>query len=354
MKAGLIGLPRSGKSTVFAAATGVHVDPYAASEVRHGIVRVPEPRLEYLTRLHNPKKVTQTVVEFIDFPGCSLDDPKGQDELRRMLPTIRLVDLLVVVVREFPDPAVPAHRERINPEEDVAAVLDEFVFADLYTVTTRIERIEAALRKPTRTHEHEKKELALLQRCRQALESNEPISGVMTGAEDERLVSSFAFLTHKPVVCVCNVGDDQAGATRSFGGAHVRATVTLSAAIEAEIATLDPSDRGAFLKDLGLAEAGRDRLIRTCYEAAGLISFLTMGPDEVRAWSIPRGATAVEAAAKIHTDLAHGFIRAETVSYDDLVANGDMKGARAAGKVRKEGKTYIVADGDILNILSSA
>jgi len=162
------------------------------------------------------------------------------------------------------------------------------------------------------------------------------------------------YLTEKPLICVRNVSDGQVTSTAPLKAAHAADSFVLSASIEAEIATLDPADRVAFLADLGVQASARDRLVQTCYTALGLISFLTMGADELRAWTIPKGSTAVEAAGKIHTDFARGFIRAETVAYDDLVAHQDMKGARAAGKVRKEGKTYVVADGDILNILASA
>jgi len=168
------------------------------------------------------------------------------------------------------------------------------------------------------------------------------------------MVSSFAFVTEKPMICVRNVSDDQAAGAPPLNVEHVVAEISLCAALEAEIAALDPADRPAFLADLGLGEPARDRLIRSCYDACGLISFLTMGADEVRAWTIPKGATAVEAAGKIHTDLARAFVRAETVAYADLVSLKDMRGVKAAGKVRKEGKAYVVSDGDILNILANA
>jgi ribosome-binding ATPase YchF (GTP1/OBG family) len=210
------------------------------------------------------------------------------------------------------------------------------------------------MKKPSKTHDQEKREQALLTKCREALESEKPLSSVLTHEEDRKQLASFAFLSEKSIVCVKNVSDDRANESAAFTLPHVADSITLSASIEAEIAALDPSERIAFLQDLGLAAPARDRLIRACYHAGGLISFLTMGPDEVRAWTVPAGGTAVDAAAKIHTDLANNFIRAETVSYDDLVAHSDMKGAKAAGKVRKEGKHYIVKDGDIMNILANA
>ena len=354
MKVALIGLPQSGMSTVFSAVTGVAVDPYASPGPRQAVVKVPEPRLAYLTELCHPKKITETTIEIVDVPGCSLADAKGQEDWRRLLPTVRKADLLVVVLRDFESADVPARAGGNAPETDFAAVWDELIFADLDTVTTRVEKLEHALRKPTRTHDTEKHELALLERCREALESEAPLSSVIQKEEERKLMGGFAFLTEKPVVCVRNVGDDRAASAEELRFDHVAASLTLSASIEAEIAELDADDRAAFLADLGLKEPARDRLIRSCYRAGGLISFLTMGPEEVRAWTIRQGDTAVEAAARIHTDIARGFIRAETVAYDDLVANTDMKGARAVGKVRAEGKTYVVQDGDILLILCSA
>ena len=353
MHAAIIGLPQSGKSTVFAAVTGKTVDPYAPPEPRRALAHVPDPRLAFLTGLCNPKKVTEETMEFLDVPGFSLDTPKGQDDWRRMLPTVRLADLLVVVVRAFESDSVPPYRGRIDPAADFAEVWDELIFADLETVTNRTAKVEAALKKPSKSHDAEKHELALLTRCREALEEGTPLSTVITSEEDRKLVRSFAFLTELPLVCVLNVADDQVATTAPLELEHVSASLVLSAEIEAEIMALDEKDRAAFVADLGLAEPARARLIRACYKAGGLISFLTMGPLEVRAWSVPLDATAVQAAGKIHTDLARGFIRAETIAFDELVAQGDMKNAKAAGKVRKEGKNYIVQDGDVMLILAS-
>ena len=354
MKVAILGLPKSGKSTVFAAATGLTVDPYAPPEARHAVVRVPDRRLDYLTKLYNPKKVTEATIEIIDLPGHSLHDPKGRDDWRKQLSTVRQAELLVVVIRDFENPTVPAYRDRIDAQADFETVWGEMMFSDLETVTTRVDRLEKSLKKPSPTHDAEKHEMALLTRCRVALEAEKPLSTVITAENDRRIVSSFGFLTEKPLICVRNVSDGQVTSTAPLKAAHAADSFVLSASIEAEIATLDPADRVAFLADLGVQASARDRLVQTCYTALGLISFLTMGADELRAWTIPKGSTAVEAAGKIHTDFARGFIRAETVAYDDLVAHQDMKGARAAGKVRKEGKTYVVADGDILNILASA
>lgn len=354
MKAMIVGLPQSGKSTLFNAVTGRPADPFAPPEVRPAMVSVPDDRLQTLAKICNPKKVVQATIEFVDVPGCAPDDSHGRDAWRRLLPTVRQADVLVVVARDFADDAVPSYKNRVDAAADFSLFWEELIFADLDAVTTRIERLEAALKKPTKTHELERRELELLTRCGATLEGEKPLSEVVTTEEDRRLVSSFAFLTQKPVICLRNVSDDSLRSSEPLVIAHARNSLVLSASLEAEIAALDPEDRAAFLADYGLESPARDRLIRSCYQACGLISFLTMGPDEVRAWTIREGSTAVEAAGKIHTDIARGFIRAETVSYDDLTAHDDLKGARSAGKVRAEGRAYVVADGDILNILTSA
>jgi len=354
VKVALVGPPKSGKSSLFSAVTGAPMDPYAPPEIVHAVIKVPEPRLAYLVGLYKPKKTTEATIEFVDVPGAALDDAKGRDAWRRLLPEVRQAEAIVVVVREFANASVPAYRDRVDPKSDFDATWDELMFSDLESVTTRIDRVEKALKKPTKMHEQEKRELALLTRCRDALESGKPLSAVLTNEDEKKLVASFAFLSEKPLVCVRNVDDDRAGSTEPLAVEHAVASLVLSASIEAEIAVLEPGDRQTFLEELGLREPARDRLIRSCYTACGLISFLTMGADEVRAWTIRKGATAVEAAGKIHTDLAQSFVRAETVSYDDLLAHRDLRGARAAGKVRKEGRAYVVADGDILNILATA
>ncbi len=354
MNVALIGLPQSGKSTVYSAVTGRPIDPYAQPEINRTMVNVPDERLAFLASLWNPKKIVEAMIQFVDIPGCSLADAKGQEDWRKLLPEVRKADLLVVVVRDFENATVPAYKDRIEPKSDFEAVWEELIFADLDTVTTRTERLEAASKKPTKTQEADKREMAILLRCKDALEAEQPLSTVIQTEEDRRLVSNFGFLTEKPLVCVRNVSDDQATDAQGLDVGHVVESLALSASIEAEIASLDSEDRVAFLQDFGLESPARDRLIRVCYTGVGMISFLTMGDDEVRAWSVTKGSSALEASGKIHTDIARGFIRAETIAYADLVEHKDVKGVKASGKVRKEGKTYIVQDGDILNILSSA
>ncbi|GIK17015.1 MAG: ribosome-binding ATPase YchF [Planctomycetota bacterium] len=350
MKVALVGLPQSGKSTLYAAATGQRQDPFAAPAVHRAVVKVPDPRLDTLAQLYNPKKYTEATIEFHDVPGISLADAAGVGEFRRLLPDIRACDVLMLVLRDFHREDVPAYKDRVNPEADFAELWGELIFADLDAVTTRVERLQKSLQKPSKTHDQDQRELNVLLPCKEALENERPLSTVLQSAEDRKIVASFGFLTEKPLVAVRNVSDDRIAEPDRALSPHARHNLTVCAAAEAEIAALDPAERGPFLADLGIEVPAKDRLLRACYESAGLISFLTMGPDEVRAWPIPKGATAVEAAGRIHSDLARGFIRAETVAYDDLVAHHDLKGARAAGKVRQEGKTYVVSDGDILNI----
>ncbi|MCP4248134.1 MAG: redox-regulated ATPase YchF [bacterium] len=350
MRAALIGLPQSGKSTVFTAATGLVAPPGETQREHFGTVHVPEPRLKFLADLSKSKKVTEASFEFVDIPGFSLGDPHGQEELRKHLPTVRQSDVLVAVIRDFEDELVPAHRDRVDAEADLAELWDEFLFADLLTVSNRIEKLEKSLSKPTGTHDQEKRELGLLERCRQGLEEGQALAEIIANADEARLVSSFAFLTEKPLVVVYNVSEDRAAEPARTPPPHVVATLNLCAKTEAEIAQLDPPDRVAFLEDLGLETPARDRLIRVCFDALGLIVFLTTGPEETRAWEVLKGTPAREAAGKIHTDLARGFIRAETVAYDDLVEAGDFRSAKAAGKVRQEGKAYVVQDGDVLYI----
>lgn len=347
MRAAFVGPPLSGKSTLFRAVTGQPQSAHFETSERLAVVKVPDKRLEWLNDKYNPRKMVPATMEFLDVPGFSHATAQQQAEFRKCLPDIRKCDALVAVVRAFENPAVPPYRDRVNAQADLQELMAELAFCDLEQVTTRIERLEAALKKP-RSHDQEKRELELMHRLREALESDKPVTSAIHTDEERKTLASFAFLTELPLVVVINVSEDQASAPPPFTYPHAKATIALCAEMEDQIAQLDPADRQSFLDDLGVSEPARDRLIRTCYEAAGLISFLTVGDDEVRAWSIPRGTKAIEAAGKIHTDIARGFIRAETVAFNDLYAAGDMKEAKAAGKVRLEGKDHIVQDGDVI------
>ena len=349
MKFAIIGPPQSGKSTLFSAITGQPLDT-AHGRVEHiATVNVPDARLDFLAELYKPKKYTPAHLEFVDIPGVSLADAGGPVEFRKTMNTVRRCDGIVMVVRGFASDSVVQYRDRINPKADVDELHSELIFADLEQVMTRIEKLEKSTQKPTKTRDAELRELAMMQRVKDALEKEHPVSGAIQNEEERGIAGSFGFLTLKPVIVVVNVGEDDVAKPAPFNHEHARATIALAAEIEAEISQLEESDRPTFLADLGLAEPARTRLITTCYEAVGLLSFLTCGEDEVRAWTIFKDTEAVEAAGKIHSDIQRGFIRAETVAFDDLKSAGDMRAAKAANKVRLEPKHYIVKDGDIIN-----
>lgn len=349
MKFAIIGPPQSGKSTLFAAITGQAIDPSHAPAERLASVLVPDDRLDYLAALYKPKKYTPAHLEFVDIPGVSLAEPYGPKEFRRTMDTARRCDGIVMVVRAFESDSIVKYRDRIDPKADVDELHAELIFADLEQVVARIEKLEKSTQKPTKTRDAELRELAFMRRAHEALEKESPVASAIHNDEERGIATSFGFLTQKPVIVVINVGEGDIAKPPFFTHEHARATTALAAEIEAEISQLEEKDRPAFLADLGITEPARTRLIRTCYDAVGLISFLTCGEDEVRAWTIAKGTTAVDAAGKIHSDIQRGFIRAETVAFADLKAAGDMRGAKSANKVRLEPKHYVVQDGDIIN-----
>lgn len=350
MRIALVGFPYCGKTTLFSAISGLGRDHLRPGEETLAAVKVPDPRLDFLEALYNPKKRTEATIEFVDLPAGG--DAEERAGLERHLPALRQADALLIVLRGFASDAVPLHRGRIDPRDDLNQVRQEMLLADLVICSNRVERLEGALKKPSRERDQLKAELDLLVACRAALENEQPLSTVLQRPEDEKMVRSFGFLTQKPSVAVVNVGEADAGKPTPFNDEHAQ-TFAACATVEADIMQLEPAERPAFLAEYGISEPVRDRIIRACYAALGMISFLTCGEDEVRAWPIPRGATAVEAAGKIHTDLARGFIRAETVAFEDLKAAGTMREAKAANKVRQEPKHYVVQDGDIINIKHS-
>ncbi|HAU36892.1 MAG TPA: redox-regulated ATPase YchF [Phycisphaerales bacterium] len=351
MRVALIGPVQSGKSTLFAAvaaAGGSHVDLSRPDQPHLAVVKVPDERLVWLTEQYHPQKTTPAELEFLDLPGFDLSDEAGRNRAKTHWPAMRNSDMLVLVVRAFEGAAVAAYRGRVDPQADVQELLAELLFADLDQVTGRIAKLEASIKKPTAKRDEYLRELELMKRLEAALEAEKPISEAIHSDAEGKLVRSFAFLSQKPLLVVKNLSEGavRGASEEAVGGVEC---LPLSAKIEEEIAELPSEERGVFLADLGVSESARDRLIRACYRKLNLVSFLTTGEDEVRAWTIPAGADAVTAAGEIHSDIARGFIRAETVSYDDLRAAGDMKAAKAAGKIRLEGKTYVVRDGDIIN-----
>lgn len=367
LRAALIGFGSSGKTTLFQLMTSVR-DPGRAAHGKGdpsiGISKVPDERLDRLTAMYNPRKQVPAMVELSDLaaPGRVAGAQSLVD-----VAAYKNADALVHVLRGFDDPSIPHPSGSVNPSRDAQAMEDELVLADLGVAERRLERLEKDLKK-NRSTELER-ERDVLNQIRAALEGGRPLRALGTegelSADDLRRLRGFQFLSAKPLLMVINLDETtltsgRAGAMQlgrvaettgltSFLARAGTAAVAVCAKIELEIAQLEPTDARAFLSDLGLAESGLDRVIRASYELLGYISFFTVGEDECRAWSIPRGTPAQLAASEIHSDIARGFIRAEVVAYDALVSRGSMGACRDRGEVRLEGKEYSVADGDIIN-----
>ena len=351
MQVSLLGLMQSGKSTILSAISGKQIPPGGAMGIEEAIVAVPDERLDWLTKLYKPKKTVRATVDVLDVPGFDFTSDHGRAAARRLIGQIRTVDMLVFVVRAFENPAAPTYRGSVDPRRDLAELRTEVLLADLELVTTRIEKLEKQVMKPTKTQAHDKVELALQKRLQEAIEAEKPISSVVETDDERAMIKSLGFLTLKPIAVVVNVGEDELDRKIDLSGVIDDSVpvVTLSAKIELELAQLDEESRKAFMSDLGIQESAAGKFVNICYAATGLISFLTVGDDEVRAWPIKKGTIAVDAAGKVHSDIKRGFIRAETMAYDDIKALGDEKAVKAAGKMRLEGKEYVVKDGDIIN-----
>jgi ribosome-binding ATPase len=351
MKAALVGLSQSGKSTILSAISGKAMPQAGTVAIEEAIVPVPDERIEWLKELYKPKKTTYGTLDCLDVPGFNFTDEHGRAAARKLIAKIRTVDMLVLVVRAFASDEVAMYRDSVNPARDLEELKTEFLLADLELVLTRIENLEKQVNKPSKTQSNDKAELALQKRLQEALESEKPISSVISSEAERTIVKSLGFLTLKPMVVVVNTGEGQSGEKSDLGkmvGSYVP-MITFSASLEKELSELDVESRKEFMADLGISESAISKFVNSCYSALGLISFLTSGPDEVRAWPILKGTPAVEAAGKIHSDIKRGFIRAETIAFEDIKALGDEKAVKAAGKARLEGKEYIVEDGDIIN-----
>jgi len=350
LKVALLGLLQSGKSTILSAISGKKIPPIGSTAIEEAIVPVPDERLDWLTEYYKPKKTTYATVDCLDLPGFNFTDEHGRSAARRLINQIRTVELLVLVVRSFEDSAVPAYRNKVNPARDLAELKTEMLLADLELVATRIEKLEKQVHKPTKTQSQDKAELALQEKLQQAIESEKPISSAIETETERELIKSLGFLTLRPIVAAVNVSEDQLNEKFDFSG-EIDGSVPLiamCAKLEHELAQLDAESRAEFMADLGIAESAASKFVKSCYSALGLISFLTMSPDELRAWPIKQGTIAHDAAGKVHTDMKRGFIRAETFAFDDLKEAGSEKALKAAGKIRLEGKDYIVQDGDII------
>jgi ribosome-binding ATPase len=366
MQIAIVGLAGSGKTTVFNTLTRGHAETggYGALQLNVGVVKVPDPRLDKLAEVFKPKKIVQADITYVDLPAppASSEGHVGTDELpAEHMARLREADALIHVVRAWDDPAHPHPAGSVDATRDIEQLDLEFMLADLAMAERRLERLRSSGRHGTAAErEAAEREEVVVERVHAALQAGSPIRDLELDVDDAKSIRGFRFLTEKPVLVVLNVGEaDLATApaiVARIGGAypHRHALVeALSARIEMELGELGPDEAAAFMDELGIAESGLDRVIALSYRLLGLVSFLTAGPDEVRAWPIPDGSTAVDAAAAIHTDLARGFIRAETVRYEDLVELGSMAEARKHGKLRSEGKTYRVRDGDVLEILFS-
>ena len=366
MQIAIVGLAGSGKTTVFNTLTRGHAETggFGGMELHVGVVKVPDERLDKLAVIFKPKKVVQADVTYVDLPAppASSEGHVGTEDLpAEHLARLRDSDALLHVVRAFEDASNPHPEGSVDPARDIDRLDTEFILADLALVDRRLERLKTSGRHGTQAErESNEREEAILVRLKAALESGSPIRDVDLEPEEEKAIRGFRFLTQKPVLVLLNVGEgDIAGAgervkTVAAAYDHRNALIdALSAKIEMELGELEPDEAAVFMEELGIAESSLDRVIALSYRLLGLISFLTAGPDEVRAWPIRDGSNAVDAAGAIHTDLAKGFIRAETVAYDDLLTLGSMAEAKKAGKLRSEGKTYRVRDGDVVEILFS-
>ncbi len=366
MQIAIVGLAGSGKTTVFNTLTrgNVQTGGFGGLELHVGVVKVPDPRLDRLAEIFHPRKVIHADVTYVDLPAppASSDGRVGTEELpAEHLARLRDADALLHVVRDWDDPALPHPAGAVDAARDLEQLDLEFVLADLAVVDRRLERLRGAGRHGTPAErEANEREAVLLDRLRARLVAGHPIRDEVLDADEERSLRGFRFLTQKPVLVLLNVGERDLAtapgrvADIASGYPHRHALVdSLSARIEMELGQLEAEEAAAFGAELGITESSLDRVIGLSYRLLGLISFLTAGPDEVRAWPVPGGSTAVDAAAAIHTDLARGFIRAETVAYEDLLATGSTAEARRHGKLRSEGKTYRVRDGDVLEILFS-
>ena len=339
MRVGHVGFAGSGKSTLFQLLTGTASDPAKVHSGQVGVAVLADSRLDFLATLHNPKKVTPATVEFLDTPGL-LPGTHGDNPQRLAL--IREGDALLVVLAGFAGG---------DPATELAAFHDEMLFADLSVVTNRAERLEANVKKHRPDWEQQEKELALVKRIQMTLEEGKFVASLGLSADEKKPLRSFGLLTDKPQVVVLNTVQGQAipDALRD----RAPAALAIDAKLELDLAALDPQECAAFMADLQVTELGRDRIIRAAYDAVGIITFFTAGEPEVRGWNLERGATAVDAAGKIHTDLAKGFVRAEVTAFDELHKAGTLKEAKARHLQRLEGKEYIVKDGDVVYFRSA-
>lgn len=353
MKIGIIGLPMVGKTTLFNLLTNANYQPTGKIETVSALGMIPDQRIDYLTSQYNPKKTTYARIEFVDIPALVRGASKGEGSGNSFLKDVRSVDALIHVIRTFENPAAPHVEGDINPIRDFENINAELLFSDLAVVEKRIENIKSN-NKSMKQHGHE---LPILEKCKDVLENEGNIAQLDLTEEEQNLIRGYGFFTQKPLIVVLNLDDQQLREDEYPGKEDLEKAlvekeipfVKVSAEIEAEINLLDEEDREMFMEEMGITESGLSKVARATYEGLGLISYFTVGEDEVRAWTVKNGSTAPKAARAIHTDIERGFIRAEVVAYDDFVEHGSMKACKEAGLFRLEGKEYIVQDGDLVS-----
>lgn len=357
MKLGIVGLPNVGKSTLFNAITKAGAEsanyPFCTIDPNVGVVSVPDERLDRLAEMYHPKKVTPTTIEFVDIAGLVRGASRGEGLGNKFLSHIREVDAIVHVVRAFDDPNIVHVEGSVDPKRDIETINLELIFADLETLEKRIDKTRKQMKSGDKKYAEE---LALQERIKDGLEKGIPVRAMSFDEEEAEYVRQLFLLTSKPVLYCANVDEDTladidanpyVGVIKAIAAAEQAEVVVICARIEEEMAQLDDDEKKLFLEELGLKESGLDKLVKASYKLLGLISFLTAGETEVRAWTIVKGTKAPQAAGKIHSDFERGFIRAEIVAYDDLIRCGSYAAAREQGLVRSEGKDYVMKDGDV-------
>ena len=357
MQIGIIGLPLSGKTTLFNALTRskrpTGVSGAGKLEIYTAAVNVPDERVDTLSRMFNPRKTIYAQVRYSDISGSEREMSATQGIGGALMNALATMDALAIAVRAFPDESVPHPNNTVDPNRDLHQLESEFLLLDLVAVEKRLQRIEESLKKGSKDKELLNREQRPFERMHDVLEKEQPISVLHLSDEEVHSLRGYGLMTLKPMLVIVNEGEAPwPGKVESSYATS--AVVTMKGKIEAEIAELPPNEAAAFLADFGIDEPGNHKALRISYDVLGLQSFFTVGEDEVRAWTVRRGATALECAGAVHTDIMKGFIRAETVSYQDLVSLGSLAAAREKGRLRLEGKEYIALDGDIMHFRHSS